>query len=83
MSDLFEFDAWPFWVCVLGVVVCLGFMVAEAQQWAEFKAEHHCKVVAKVSGDLVPVFGANGSFTVAATPDKKGWLCDDGVTYYR
>ena len=36
-------------------------------KWEQFKVQHHCNVVSEGSG----VFG-----------NTKGWLCDNGITYY-
>lgn len=56
-------------------------------EWKAFSAEHNCKVVAKISGSVFNTYtvGQNGQMQmgVGSTPDRTGWLCDDGVTYYR
>lgn len=78
------------WMTV-GCVALVGLIVAaayyDAKQWDEFKAAHECKVVAKVSGDWINTTSvdAKGNVTtgLTRTADKTGWLCDDGVTYYR
>lgn len=62
-------------------------MQRESEEWATFKDAHKCTAVGKISGDMVTGFGvsANGQavVTVGSTPSKTGWLCDDGITYYR
>lgn len=89
MLDLKE--DWPF---VLGITAIFGLLswsifasFQEEARWEQFKVDHACKVIAKISGDVFNTFGisASGSSVVgvAATPDKTGWLCDDGVTYYK
>lgn len=69
-----------------GVVLVMA-LANEGRKWEQFKTEHNCKVVAKISGDVFTTtsVGANGQvqFGLGSTPDKTGWLCDDGVTYYR
>lgn len=79
-------------IAIVGAIVgLLGFvaaaMVKEHKHWQQFKADHHCKVVAQVSGDVFTTvgIGSNGQVTtgVGSTGSKTGWLCDDGVTYYR
>lgn len=59
----------------------------DEKKWDEFKTEHKCVVVGKISGDVIPTYGigANGNMTfgVGFTDDKTGWKCDDGITYYR
>ncbi|CAH0352825.1 hypothetical protein [Aquabacterium sp. CECT 9606] len=71
---------------VLLIVVLLGFVYYQDQQWEAFKRAHECKVVARVSGDVVNTTGFVGGRVVVgigSTPDKTGWLCSDGVVYYR
>lgn len=76
----------------IGAVVLIALMVfagfsynAEHKQWQAFSEAHHCKVVGQMSGDLLvsPVVSSRGGVAVTSTPDKTGWLCDDGVTYWR
>lgn len=59
----------------------------EARAWQQFSAEQHCRVVGKMAGDMVVGTGltANGQVTttVGFTGDKTGYICDDGVTYWR
>jgi hypothetical protein len=59
----------------------------ENKRWEAFKVAHNCKVVAHIKGhtDIAPGFSSSGNvtFTTISTPDKTGWACDDGVTYYR
>lgn len=76
---------------IVGAVALLALLayagIQESRAWEAFKVEHKCKVVAHVKGhtDLAPGFSSNGSvtFTTISTPDKTGWACDDGITYYR
>lgn len=69
-------------VCILVLLAGVG-IYCEGKKWDRFVVDHHCKVVGRLSGDLVPVFGGDGKVGVGATPDKTGWQCDDGVTYWR
>jgi hypothetical protein len=70
---------------LLGLIV--AFMANDGKQWDKFSVEHHCAVVAHITGDVFNTFGfgGNGQMVVGigGTPDKTGWRCDDGVTYYR
>lgn len=87
----FDMDEWfiPTVVCVciaiLGVAIYAG--VTDYREWERFKRTRHCKVVTKISGDVFNTVGTdfkgNINIGIASTPDKTGWLCDDGVTYYR
>lgn len=59
----------------------------ESIQWNEFKIQRKCKEVSKAKGEIFNTFGTdakgNISIGIASTSDKTGWLCDDGITYYR
>lgn len=86
---------WPGWAIGACVVVFLVLFVwatiEEAEQWAHFAAAHDCKVVGRMKGttDTGVGFGmmANGQMgtviTTTSTPSKTGFLCNDGVTYWR
>lgn len=71
----------------LAFAVLIVAMVADARQWDRFSAAHNCKAVAHMSGEIFNTvgFSANGQMSVGigSTSSKTGWLCDDGVTYYR
>lgn len=78
----------------IAITICIALMcfaiwagIHSSNEWEEFSKNHHCKEVAHITGDIFSTFGvsANGqpSIGVGATPDKTGWLCDDGITYYR
>ena len=62
-------------------------LVENERKWEQFKVDHQCKVVAHIRGDVFNTVGFDGSGNVSvgigSTPDKTGWLCDDGMTYYR
>jgi hypothetical protein len=73
---------------IVACIVGLGFaMVASEKDWQQFAETHECKKVAHIKGDVFNTFGTDskGNMTVGigSTPDKTGWLCNDGVTYYR
>jgi len=74
-------------VCVALIVVSIWALIESERQWKLFAAAHECRVVAKVSGDTFNTFSVdskgNPVVGIATTPDKTGWLCNDGVTYYR
>lgn len=73
------------------IVLMVWAAIEDAGNWAEFSQEHDCKKVSHVTGDTsigygygVTTSGKVGMGTiVTSTPSKTGWLCDDGVTYYR
>jgi hypothetical protein len=74
-----------------GIVLLMGLWVVasinESREWEAFKLAHKCKVVAHVSGSTTTAIGFSGSGNMTVTPihipEKTGWQCDDGVTYYR
>ena len=74
-----------------GIVVVLGLLIVvaykEDEQWIAFSAAHDCKKVAHIKGEVFNTFGSDskGNMTVGigTTSSKTGWLCNDGVTYYR
>lgn len=79
------------WLIVAAIVAILGLLVVgtykEGREWERFKVAHNCKPVAHIKGDVFNTFGVDsrGQMTVGigSTPDKTGWACDDGRTYYR
>jgi len=79
-------ESWPGIVCVVLIAACVFFIVLEAKQWGEFAVTHNCKVVGKMSGSTGVGLGfVNGQVgtVVTGTSGKTGYLCDDGVTYWR
>ncbi len=76
-------------IMVLSAVLIWGFteLHRNEERWQAFKIEHACKPVARISGSVFNTLSVDGKGAVAigigSTPDKTGWLCDDGVTYYR
>lgn len=74
---------------VAGIPLMIWAAIEDDRQWSAFKAAHNCKVVGKIRGDTVttvaPIIGGNGGVAVgvSSTPDKTGWQCADGVTYWR
>lgn len=71
-------NGWKVWLLMIAntaaMVGCWGVLIDDANKghskWDEFKAEHHCKVVAQLPGGLFD-------------SSRTGWLCDDGVTYFK
>jgi hypothetical protein len=63
----------------------------EGEEWELFMSSHKCKIVSKSKGESSTGVGygftGNGQFgtviTSSSSPDKTGYLCDDGVTYQR
>lgn len=65
----------------------LAIIYYEQMAWETFQETHHCRKVSSIQGSTVVGMGtgSNGGvvMTVGSTPEQTGWLCDDGVTYYR
>jgi len=74
---------------IVAIVLTLGALIwvsiVEQREWDAFAASHQCKVVGKIdsSTGVGPVIGQNGGVTVVTIPGKTGYLCSDGVTYWR
>ena len=77
------------------VIVFLGLAVRhelrEEKDWQVFQATHDCKVVGRVKGHyqtgvgMVALSKGGAGTTVITTrsPDQTGFLCNDGITYWR
>lgn len=68
------------------IIVGVQGMLRERREWNAY-AGVHCKVIGHMDGDIGVgnTFGGNGQVGVAviATPDKIGYLCDNGITYWK
>jgi hypothetical protein len=92
LRDLWD-DGWVGRSILFGTPVILVLMavgiIADAKQWDAFRKAHDCRIVGKMRGDVVttvaPIIGGNGGVAIgtSVTPDKTGWACNDGVTYWR
>ncbi len=58
-------------------------LVMEAKEWNAYKAAHNCKVVGKMDGSHGFGISTSGKGVTTYTPGKTGWLCDDGITYWK
>lgn len=80
-------------LCLIGALIYWAAIASEREnrEWQEFSGAHHCKIVEKRDGNVSIgsgyVFGANGKggvvTTTSVSPSKTGWLCSDGVTYWK
>lgn len=77
---------------IFGMLALLVNLKIESdKRWAEFMRNHDCKVVEKREGEVAVstgiVINANGTATPVvlnnSTPDSIGYLCNDGITYWR
>ncbi len=58
-------------------LLSLGFVAIfkDHQSWEQFKIEHVCQIVGQKRSQSTGLF--------SHTPRQTGWLCDDGITYWR
>jgi hypothetical protein len=70
-------------VLVVLLAVMAVAMIADNKEWAKFSAAHKCKKVAEVRGEAFNTINSSGSIGIGFTSDKTGYLCDDGITYFR
>lgn len=76
-------------LAVISLIFFITLSVEESKKWELFKVEHNCKIVAHIDGSMhtgiAPIMGGNGGvgIVISSTPSKDGWLCDDGITYYK
>lgn len=74
-------------VIVAILAVSFYFFYQDEKAWQQFAATHDCKVVGKVSSSTAPGggFDSKGNYlpTTITIPAKTGYLCNDGVTYWR
>ncbi len=78
-------------ILIVAIVAFGGLAVTSTvddyKKWETFKGEHACKVVGQTAGDMSVNVGlsTSGHAVVVPTgsPPKTGWLCDDGITYWR
>lgn len=73
------------------IPVAIWESIVEQEEWDTFAEAHSCKVVGKMNGSVqtgvgygVTSGGKMGTvMTTTTIPDKTGYICDDGVTYWR
>ena len=77
--------------CLLMVPVLIYAVWVSKNKWETFKAEHNCRIVDKLDGSTGTgvgiTFSPNGGTgigpVITSNPAKVGWLCDDGITYWK
>lgn len=69
------------------IVLSIKMAVDDERQWVAFRDSHQCRVVGEMAGSLTTGTGisSKGEISMVTTvePDKIGWLCSDGKTYWR
>jgi hypothetical protein len=72
--------------CVAIIVLVCVSAVREDSAWAAFAKAHHCRVVERKAGYLMPTVVSTGKSVGVGNvyvPDQTAYACDDGVTYWR
>jgi len=80
-------------IIMLAILIPLSIYVSteESKSWDEFKEMHSCNMTSATHGYTTTGTGiwiiANGQVGTVMVPNyisgKEGWLCDDGITYFR
>jgi hypothetical protein len=82
-------------ICIVSLCLLINYsseqQAEEQKAWDNFSILHKCKKVGHIKGKVevgdgigVTANGAVGAvLTTTVSPDKNGWLCNDGVTYWR
>lgn len=73
---------------IVGILIFAAANSAESEKrWQTFSADHHCKLVSHSDGSSALTTGVSsgGKLVVGSTyiNGKDGYLCDNGITYYR
>lgn len=79
-EDCYGIKPWIVWA--LGALVILALFLVlsyiakvDQENWEHFKRVHNCRKIGQTSGTV----DSAGRYT----PGQEGWMCDDGVTYWR
>jgi hypothetical protein len=79
-------------VAVIGGIIALIILlicaaIKNEKDWKQFKIDHQCKITAHVDGDVFNTFSVDSKGSpvvgIGSTPDKTGWTCNNGITYYK
>lgn len=77
---------WSMLCVVVAAFILIPLTVAgsirERHEWEEFRIAHKCRVVAEMPSEFFNTFDGK-RVGIGATAAKQGWLCDDGITYYK
>lgn len=82
-------------VIIVFVLLVLAFFGADKQmkkeqlEWQQFSLQHKCEIVgvkeSSTTMGIGPTFSTKPGFStmVMTIPAQTGWLCDNGITYWR
>lgn len=78
---------WPV-TAIIAFVALVAYVAHEDHlRWEKFARENDCKVVATISDGIGTGIGmdakGNPTLTTVYVPEKKGWKCNNGHTYFR
>lgn len=73
---------------IVGLLALLMYKIYESHEpWEAFMNDHNCKIVSKSKSKIGVGYGysASGKAGIVMMPEggETGYLCDDGVVYYR
>lgn len=76
---------------ILMIPIGIWASIEEHKAWDKFKETHSCKLISISQGYTATGTGvglmANGQVGTVITSNfvvgQEGWLCDDGITYFR
>ncbi len=81
-----ESEDWFIVGVIAFVIALLGLAVwacnKDAKEWAAFSKAHACKLVGVTDGHVSTGF-AGGKVVTTYTSGQNGYLCNDGVTYWK
>lgn len=58
-------------------------MVIEQQEWAKFSKDNNCQIVGKMNGQTFNTIDTRGTIGFGSTSSQTGYLCNNGITYWR
>lgn len=92
LSDATRFRAGVLAIILVGMVIPIligWYMQSQADaEWEKFREQHHCKVVGEQAEYPTVGTGINPSnglpiVVVGVAGGQTGYLCDNGITYWR
>lgn len=83
LQIILYFSSW--WFFIVTGTIAFKLAQKEEKEWERFKKANDCKIVSKEETVRVSNYiQANGQVRVLVIPEtKEGWLCSDGIIYYR
>lgn len=85
----FDSGQWILGVVAIAALLTIAVVAMnhEHAEWMRFRDAHRCRVAGKMDGDVLVGSGISSSgkavMTTSFVSAKEGWLCDDGITYWK